>query len=291
MENSLVGERRRIDVPVARCRGSAPIVLRAVPLTFGAHQAPLVWLKMRAPRRVDGVAAAIGSMSPDFAYVLAGSRLATDAHHNVVGFTATCVVSMAVVWLFVRVVLPVLPAHLPQLGTWRLQDWRSLADRPLRTAPVALWVVIGAFSHVLFDSFTHDDGWFAQHVPAWRTAWFGWDVAGRDITAYRLAQHLATIAGCVWFVSLLRTGALSGSLPRRPSSSSPVATRMTHLLLWTVTLAGVAVGVLWAPNLGPNNAVAALRLAGATFVALCLGCTAVRVACRRQQIPCPATDR
>src|SRR3954467_3332296 len=51
-----------------------------MPFTYLAHQAPALALKRRWPRSFDGVALALGTMAPDWAYALAGSRLAFDAH-------------------------------------------------------------------------------------------------------------------------------------------------------------------------------------------------------------------
>ena len=51
-----------------------------MPLTYLSHQAAVVPLKMWLPARFDGTALVFGSMAPDWAYVLNGSRFSVNAH-------------------------------------------------------------------------------------------------------------------------------------------------------------------------------------------------------------------
>lgn len=49
-----------------------------MPFTYLAHQAPALAIKKRWPAWFDGTALALGSMAPDWAYALSGSRFAFD---------------------------------------------------------------------------------------------------------------------------------------------------------------------------------------------------------------------
>ena len=81
-----------------------------MPVTFLAHQAPVLPIAQRWPDRTDGVALVVGSMAPDFAYVLNGSRWEVWAH-GLPAVVVFCVPATFVVgWLIVRVLAPVVPA-------------------------------------------------------------------------------------------------------------------------------------------------------------------------------------
>lgn len=61
--------------------------------------------------------------------------------------------------------------------------------RTSRWAWVVVSLALGLATHLVWDSFTHGDGYVVTHVPA-----LGTTVAG-DLTWARLLQHLSTVAG------------------------------------------------------------------------------------------------
>jgi hypothetical protein len=117
-----------------------------MPVTFVAHQLPVLPVARRWPGRTDGVALVIGSMAPDFAYVLNGSRFEVRAH-GLPWLVTFCVpVTVFVAWIVVRVLAPVVPAHLPQLGNFRLQEYRGLATHRFGMVRTPVCAFIGALS-------------------------------------------------------------------------------------------------------------------------------------------------
>lgn len=70
-----------------------------------------------------------------------------------------------------------------------------------RLGVVCLGIVIGAFSHLLWDSFTHSYGLMVQHLPLLRTT----IQLGNGISQslYRLLQHISTIFGITVLTSLV----------------------------------------------------------------------------------------
>ncbi|QOC91411.1 DUF4184 family protein [Micromonospora craniellae] len=90
-----------------------------MPLTFPAHLAPVLALKVWRPRWCDGVALSTGAVAPDVAYLAAGpdGRTFADTH------------------------------------TWPALFWWCL---PVALAYAA---VLGAASHVGWDWLTHTDDW------------------------------------------------------------------------------------------------------------------------------------
>lgn len=95
---------------------------------------------------MDGVALVIGTMAPDLAYALNGSRLRVWAHGfpGVVTFRipATLIVS----WIVARILAPVVADHLPDLGRFHLPDWRGLATHRFVLWKTVVWAELGALS-------------------------------------------------------------------------------------------------------------------------------------------------
>jgi hypothetical protein len=248
-----------------------------MPLTFFAHQGPLLPVARRWPSAIDGVALMIGTMSPDFAYVLDGSRFHVWAH-GFPGVVLFCVPATAIVsWLVVRVLSPVVPDHLPDLGGFHLRDFRGLATHQFQTWRVVIWAEIGALSHVGLDEFTHDWGWFANHVSWYSKTlterhWFG-----REWTVFRLAQYAGHVGGvvlCVWL--LWRYGRarwMAAQAARQPRFVTSIA---SHIILWSFTAAGFLASAVWVRSDRNGSAIDTLRVAAGLFAGLVVGSAADR---------------
>jgi Domain of unknown function (DUF4184) len=57
-------------------------------------------------------------------------------------------------------------------------------------------LLIGAWTHLLWDSFTHSDGWFVQHLPILQSPTIA--VAGRRARVCHLLWYGCSFAGVVW---------------------------------------------------------------------------------------------
>src|SRR5438067_1960438 len=137
-----------------------------MPCTFFSHQAAVLPLKMARPQWFSGTALVIGSMAPDFEFALNG-RTGWGLGHSLTGQFLFCLpVTLLLTWLVTRLVARPLALHLPEGGAFHLRDFHVLSEtsrRPrywLKVAPSAL---LGSFSHIGWDSFTHSAGWSAQH--------------------------------------------------------------------------------------------------------------------------------
>jgi hypothetical protein len=123
-----------------------------VPLTFPTHPAAVIPLKLWRPRCFDGVALVIGSMAPDFAYVLDGSGLPVwPFSHQPAGLVGWCLpVALAGTWL-VRRAAPVVAVHLPS-GRWLAgRDYGSLGASRHRWWITVASALVGAVSHLALD--------------------------------------------------------------------------------------------------------------------------------------------
>ena len=57
---------------------------------------------------------------------------------------------------------------------------------------MAISILIGAASHIFWDSFTHDHGYFVQTIPALQNSV---DFLGRQIPILKILQHSSTFLG------------------------------------------------------------------------------------------------
>ena len=175
-----------------------------MPFTFFSHQAIVLPAKMKLPRLVSGTALVIGSMAPDFTYFLR-ARPPWHSAHTIPGQFIYCLPeTLIVVWLVRNVIAGPLSERLSDGGDFHLHDYGTLAiprSWPywLKVIPSAL---LGSFSHIAWDSFTHVDGWSARRL--------GFDhlvvctVAGHPLLLYKLLQHGSSVIGAAITLFLLR---------------------------------------------------------------------------------------
>jgi Domain of unknown function (DUF4184) len=158
-----------------------------------AHPAAVLPLRRYCPGRLNLAALVIGSLTPDASYCL-GEKAGGSFGHGLLGSVVFCLpVGLVMVALFYGLRAPVvrmLPAPYPQA-------FLPLCQRPLGS----LWVVvisllIGAWTHILWDSFTHNDGWFVQHLPVLQSVVLS--VAGRTARVCHLLWYGCSFAGMIW---------------------------------------------------------------------------------------------
>ncbi|MFI8208398.1 DUF4184 family protein [Streptomyces werraensis] len=159
-----------------------------------------------------------GAVAPDMPYFLGAAGIPVSAQswyepflnattsHQASGiavpavFGALLMAAYAVVRRPVVALLPTGPA---------LTDRQGRRRSPLRRAAwVLLSLAVGILTHLVWDSFTHADGYLVTRLGVLRA-----HVAG-GLTVARAVQHLSTAVGLV---------AIGVFLWRRPRSSAPVA--------------------------------------------------------------------
>ncbi len=230
-----------------------------LPFTLSHAAAVLPGLRRNGTARGPLVASALvaGSFAPDMTYFAAtafpGAMVLGDITHSPVGIvTADVLITAALValWLMVREPLvALLPAR------WRGRVYglvRGSVWRDRHPAMLAGWfalsAILGATTHVVWDSFTHLDRWGTRAIP-----FLGDVVAGFPVYLYAQYGGSALALGLLgWFVArALRSVGPGVELPARV----PVPGRRGRLFaLWLIggcVLAGVAHRVLrWAAYWG-----------------------------------------
>ena len=243
--------RIRFDVLIPETGGQMPFTL--------SH--PLAVIPLRRTGLVFS-AMVVGCMSPDFEYMLRPLErslpLNFDSHasHTLMGLVGICLpTSLFLLWLWhellKRPLLELAPeSHrlrlLPLVGEFSFGPSR-------RFILICLSVLVGAATHVAWDSFTHSWGWPVRQMP-----WLQERVSLPGIAplpGYRCLQHASTLLG--FFALLLiygfwfrRTAPVAG-----PAGTIPPPRRVQLLIIGgTIALVcGLTFSWLRFPLTDPEN--------------------------------------
>ncbi|WP_433168355.1 DUF4184 family protein [Kribbella sp. CA-247076] len=207
-----------------------------MPFTL-AHPAAVLPL---ARRPLVASALVAGAVAPDLLYLDPLYRFATQQIHGSLTLTLTHEFSSAF-WLDPLIALILLTVfHLlirrPLAALAPAGVAARLPVPPRLTIIVLFWTtvsaVLGALTHVVWDSFTHGDGYFVRRFPDFFRAEVTatWDVN-------RVLQYVSTVGGClilaIWLYRWYRRTA-----PLNPTDQVPSSVR--YVVLAGTTAAGVA---------------------------------------------------
>ena len=151
-----------------------------MPWTF-AHPAAVLPLRRYCPAYFNFAALMIGALTPDFGYYVGQFGIATLAHTFVGSFLVCLPTGMLLLAAFYLVRRPVWYL-LPEPHRTALEPFLS-RPTPTRFADLAragLSVLLGAWTHIMWDSFTHRSGWTVVQFP-----WL----------PYQELQHVSTVFG------------------------------------------------------------------------------------------------
>lgn len=204
-----------------------------------------------------------GSMVPDLP-VFIGSHDARSFSHSALGVVTIDLV-MGMVGLLLWYVLYRRP-FVDMAPDW----WRTRLPEKVRIGP-RTWllavpaVLVGSTTHVMWDSFTHEDAWGVRHVSALREEFLG--VAG-----YEWAQHVCSVLGLA-VVGFVAVRYVSG-LPEQPPRPGPLVSRWAFVVVLTCgLLLGLWIAVLvtsWgAESMAYYGVISAMLVAGLGASAVC----------------------
>lgn len=174
-----------------------------MPFTF-SHPAitlPLTYL----PKRFWSLTGLIaGSVAPDFEYFI---RFRPEGHysHTIDGmFWFDLPMALSLAFIFHLVVRDPLISSLPGWFSRRLNcysgfDWKN--DFVKRWPVVLLSLLIGIFSHLFWDAFTHGTGWFVTHFLFLQT---NFRIVGYDVPLYHILQHSNSVLGALVILYAIR---------------------------------------------------------------------------------------
>jgi len=199
-----------------------------------------------------------GSIAPDLEYVL---RLEprSEVSHTLAGLILFCLpVALASLLLFHRIwKQPMVALLRMSKNDNTTQDGESFAFWPFhRFALLCAAILLGAATHVGWDSFTHPYGWMVGQIPALKqevlqTAW-------GTFPLYRVLQHGSTLIG----LTILALIALR--FRTRISRISTSAWTIMALIITASAIAGIILAML--KNGIPHSLRGAHQIIGACLV-------------------------
>ncbi|MBV9865807.1 MAG: DUF4184 family protein [Abitibacteriaceae bacterium] len=188
----------------------------------------------------------VGSMAPDFQYFM---HLSTDERysHTVPGVFLFCVpTGLIVLWMFHRLLKFPLIALLPAYHQQRLLPIaRGFRFGPPRQClSIIACLIVGAFSHLLWDSFTHANSPIVKHYAFLQTPLM--HLPHSSLRLYALLQYMSSVGGALalicWYCAWLRE-APGEPLPERVQLAPHVKVRLLVGMAVCTTVLGITWGL------------------------------------------------
>ena len=195
-------------------------------------------------------AVVIGTFAPDFEYFLLLAPVGRFGHTLLGALVLTLPLSLAVLWLFQKLVKRPVVALLPNSVEKRLanynEEFRFGGVR--RFSLIILSLMVGIATHLLWDSFTHANTWLYFHWALLRDPVYLPVLGTRPLV--RALQHISTVVGigflAIWFIRWYRSTDPSPEVPRRNTSAGRKLA-LTFLVI-AVALTGAIVRIIFVFN-------------------------------------------
>jgi hypothetical protein len=188
-----------------------------MPFTL-SHAAAALPVHALSRSRLPLAALMIGSISPDLVFYLP-KYVEYDRSHSFTGLFTICLPFGLMLWLFfVRVLERPTLSWLPDAWRLRMSPTPPITWRRLAIAAAA--VVLGAATHVVWDSFTHSSTPVVDALPSLRHEAF--TLGGVPVRFYFLFQLISSVFG------LLVLAAWALLIPRKPELPSTECVAEAH---------------------------------------------------------------
>lgn len=226
-----------------------------MPVTFPAHQALVLPLKLRWPG-LDGVALCMGSAAPDLSYALLHTGWQFDAHYTWAVLWWGLTVTLLLCWwlrrgLFAHAALWAPVAWQPGLQRSAVRPW-SLRN----VGHTVFGAAIGIASHVGWDSFTHSSSPVSDRIRILNRIVVTTPVPMTLARTLQYAGHTVGSVLALWL--LLRVWRRAAQRdPSRKLVADAASGSLPTLRLVVAVLMG-AVAVLISNTLMPHEIAAAL---------------------------------
>ncbi|HEX4644227.1 MAG TPA: DUF4184 family protein, partial [Verrucomicrobiae bacterium] len=163
-----------------------------MPFTL-AHPAAVLPLRRYCPRFLNFPALIVGSLVPDLGYGPYRWNLADFSHSFAGSFGFSLPVGLAVLWLSNRLCRPMVE-RLPERHR---RPFLLLCRQPRGPAwMMIVSILIGAWTHSLWDLFTHPHGWVFEHVSMLQAPVVS--VGVRTLRVCHVVGSVCTFAGIVF---------------------------------------------------------------------------------------------
>ncbi|AMR32538.1 hypothetical protein A0256_14455 [Mucilaginibacter sp. PAMC 26640] len=175
-----------------------------MPFTF-SHPAIILPFRNLPKRWVSLTGLIIGSMVPDFEYFIR-MRVKSIYSHTWPGlFWFDLPLGLVIIFVYQILIKDRVILHLPVVLNRRFSRFRGVDKQGSFLqyfTIVALSILIGAASHILWDGFTHPNGYFVTVVPVLSTTI---QLGGHQLMVYKVIQHGSSIIGAIVIVLAVYT--------------------------------------------------------------------------------------
>ena len=155
-------------------------------------------------------AAVIGSMVPDFGFLMPWRPARAETHGALALLTFCLPVGLAAFWTFQQLIKTPIMAVLPNSAYGRWRRFEVPAD--IRSAKQwllsACGVLVGAATHVVWDAFTHEGARGVRMIPELDDPVM--DIAGHRLAGPRLLQDISSLVGLVLVLAIVAYGLRGG---------------------------------------------------------------------------------
>ena len=165
-----------------------------MPFTF-SHPAIVLPLTKYSGRQFSLTGLIIGSMTPDFEYFFR-MKIQSNYSHTIGGlFYFDLPVGILIAFVFHNIIRKPLYENLPKTFRNRLENFKNFKWTEYfrkHYLVVIISTLLGATTHLFWDSFTHIYGYSVQIFLVLQDTF---NLAGHEIPIYKLLQHLSTLLG------------------------------------------------------------------------------------------------
>lgn len=170
-----------------------------MPFTF-SHPAIVLPLRYLPAKWFSFTGLIIGSLTPDFEYFIR-MKVQSIYSHTLLGiFWLDLPLAILLAFLFHSLVRGPLFFNLPKNFQSRILvftefDWNLYFRK--NYIVVLISILIGIASHLIWDGFTHNHGYFTEQFSGLKNVF---NIYGNEIPTWKIAQHLSSLIGALFIV-------------------------------------------------------------------------------------------
>lgn len=171
-----------------------------MPFTF-SHPAIILPLKYLPKNWFSLTGLVVGSVTPDFEYFIR-MKVQSNYSHTLYGiFWFDLPLAILLSFLFHNTVRNALFFNSPDVIKSRILiftsfNWNNYFKENWIIVVISL--LIGIASHLLWDGFSHNQGYFVEHISTLKNSI---NLLGNEIPIWKITQHLSTLIGAIVIVT------------------------------------------------------------------------------------------
>lgn len=167
-----------------------------MPFTF-SHPAIVLPLEKFTGKWLSMTGLIIGSITPDFEYFIR-MKIKSEYSHTLIGtLWFNLPLGIFLCFVFHVIIKKELIENLPKIFQPRLhklkeQEWTTYFKK--NWIIICLSILIGAYSHILWDAFTHSNTYFVNKLG------LDYTLGIYKIPCYKILQHTSTLIGGIYII-------------------------------------------------------------------------------------------